>query len=92
MGLLKSKEEKEQIKDAKEKAFLEKYGLIDLTGKDAESVHAIANELIGAKTMEMGAKLGLGVKAEDLLKVEYLRAIYEQNWIIIRQLNKLNQK
>ncbi len=92
MGLLKSKEEKEQLKDAKEQEFLENYGLTGLTGKDAESVHEIANELIGSKVMEIGARLNFATKSEDLLKIGYLRAIYEQNWIIIRQLDKLNKK
>lgn len=92
MGLFKSQDEKVQEKLSKQEQLLEKYGLETLTGKDAESVKEIADELIGSKVMEIGARLNFATKSEDLLKIGYLRAIYEQNWIIIRQLDKLNKK
>lgn len=92
MGLFKSQDEKAQEKLSKQEQLLEKYGLETLTGKDAESVKEIADELIGSKVMEIGARLNFATKNEDLLKIGYLRAIYEQNWIIIRQLDKLNKK
>ncbi len=92
MGLIKTKEEREEKMRLKEEKLLQKYGMEDLEGKDAESVKTIASEMAGMNIMETGAKLSLGMNKEDTLKVSYLRAIYEQNWIIIRQLDKLNKK
>lgn len=77
----------------KEQEMLARYGLDSLNDPaDIQSVKKIVSELIGTGMMETGMKLsGIGAKAEDLLPVYYQRAILEQNWIIIRQLDKLNK-
>lgn len=82
---------KEDRKAAKTEALLEKYGLQELSDpRDAESVRAIASSLLGNKLIELGTALSGG--SEDAAKLSYLSAIVEQNWIIIRQLDKLNNK
>lgn len=82
---------KEDRKAAKTEALLEKYGLQELSDpRDAESVRAIASSLLGNKLIELGTALSGG--GEDAAKLSYLSAIVEQNWIIIRQLDKLNNK
>lgn len=86
-------ESKEEKQAKKAEALLEKYGLQNLSDpQDLASVKKITNELAGSGFSEAGMKLSMGTKTEDLLKVSYLGAIVEQNWIIIRQLDKLNNK
>lgn len=77
----------------KEMEMLAKYGLDQLNDPaDIQSVKKIVSELVGTGMMEAGMKLGgIGFKAEDLLPVYYQRALLEQNWIIIRQLDRLNK-
>ena len=77
----------------KEQEMLAKYGLDSLNDPaDIDSVKKIVSELLGTGMMETGMKIGsLGSKAEDILPVYYQRAILEQNWIIIRQLDRLNK-
>ena len=91
MALFKEKETKEEKQERKELIMMQKYGLDELTDpKDKESVKKIVSELVGTGLMETGMKLAMG-NAGDLLKVSYLRATMEQNFIIIRQLEKLNR-
>lgn len=72
---------------------MERYGVDQLSDKrDMESVLTIAKELTGTGMMETGMKIGgIGKKPEDVLPVYYLRVLMEQNWIIIRQLDRLNR-
>lgn len=84
MGIFASKEEK----TAK---IMEKYGLSDVSTKYADKVQAIAQELAGMGLMETGMKLSFA-KTEEQLKVGYLHAIFEQNWIIIRLLDDIAHK
>ena len=91
MGLFKSADQKEAERQEKERRVLEKYNLTALTDPDdIESVRKIVSELTGTGLMEMGATLG-GGSEKDFLKLQmyYLRAIVEQNCIIIRQLDRL---
>ena len=78
---------------SKEQEMLAKYGLDQMNDPaDIQSVKKIVAELVGTGMMETGMKLGsIGSKAEDVLPVYYQRAILEQNWIIIRQLDRLNK-
>ena len=84
-------ESKEEKQERKVQAILDKYGLQELSDpRDIEAVRTIATALIGNKMIEVGTALsGTG---PDVAKMSYLRAIVEQNWIIIRQLDKLNSK
>lgn len=91
MAFFKTEEEKAQIAAEKEQKLLSKYGLEDLRNEsDVQSVKKIANELLGTGFMEAGVKLG-GGSEKDLLKVQmnYQRAILEQNFIMLRQLDRI---
>ncbi len=90
MALFGAKESKEDKVARKTQAMLEKYGLEYLDPKDVESVRNIGYALMGNGMIEFGTVLnGSGV---DVAKMSYLRALVEQNWIIIRQLDRLNKK
>ena len=91
MALFGEKETKEEKKARKAQELLEKYGLQDLSDpRDIEAVKNINYKLMGNGLIEAGNLLsGSGV---DSAKMSYLSAIIEQNWIIIRQLDKLINK
>ncbi|WP_102343745.1 hypothetical protein [Galactobacillus timonensis] len=88
----KDKESKEDKQARKEQELMEKYGLGDVSPEYADAVKKIAAELAGTGMMETGMKLSMGAKPEDALPVYYLRAIMEQNFIIIRELDALLKK
>lgn len=86
-----SGETKEEKKERKVQELLEKYGLQNLSDpRDKESVKAISEALLGNKLIEVGTVMQGG--GADAAKMSYLRAIVEQNWIIIRLLDELNKK
>ena len=88
----KQKETKEEKQARKEQELLEKYGLQELSDpQDVASVRKIAQELTGTGLMETGMALSMGSGA-DQVKVSYLRALVEQNFIIIRQLDRISKK
>jgi hypothetical protein len=75
----------------KAQATLEKFDLdIDaydsatLRAKNVKTLRAIARDLAGNKWFKFGLALTFG-KPEEQAKVTYLSALVEQNWIIIRQ-------
>ena len=84
-------ESKEDKQERKAMELLEKYGLQDLSDpRDLANVKKISQDLMGNKLIELGnAMSGSGI---DSAKMSYLSAIVEQNWIIIRQLDKLINK
>ncbi len=84
MGMFDSKEDKAA-------KLMEKYGLTEVSPKYADKVQGIAQELAGMGLMETGMKLSFA-KSEEQLKVSYLHAIFEQNWIIIRLLDDIAKK
>lgn len=88
MGLMGNKEEK---KEQKIQALLQKYGLENLSDpRDIQAVKNIASDLAGNKAIEFGTLLqGNGV---DATKMSYLNAIMQQNFIIIRLLDKIANK
>lgn len=72
---------------------MNRFGLTGLSDpQNIESVKTIANELTGTGLMEFGASLG-GASEKDMIKIQmyYQRAMLEQNWIIIRQLDTLTK-
>ena len=94
MGLFKSAEEKAEIAERKTNEMLAKYGLENLSDpKDVESVRKIVSELTGTGLMEAGVLLG-GGSEKDISRVQmvFQRAIVEQNFMIIRLLDKLTRK
>jgi len=88
MGLFGNAEEKEAKKEEKMNAIMAKYGLEKLSPEYRDKVKAINIELAGMGLQEAGIKLSMA-KSEDQLKVSYLHAIFEQNWIIIRLLDEI---
>ena len=86
-GEKKSKEEKEQEKLQK---FMEKYQLEDLDSKDLIVLKRIAGDLAGNQFFKVGMALSFA-KAEEQAKVTYLSTLVEQNWMMIRQLSRLNK-
>ena len=75
--------------------FLRKYHLEELTNKsDLESVSKIYYENLGSGLMEAGLVLHHLVtsgKEEEYLSLQYLRTIMEQNFIMIRQLERISK-
>lgn len=91
MALFGNKETKEDKQAKKIADLLHKYGLEELSDpQDLASVQAIAAGLAGSNLITFGTTLS--GKAEDVAKLTYLQTLIEQNWIIIRQLDRLNKK
>ena len=88
MALFGNGESKEEKKERKAQEMLSKYGLDCLSDpKDLEAVKNIQCSLMGNKMIELGAALqGNGA---DAAKMSYLNAIMQQNYIIIRQLDRI---
>ncbi len=86
-GEKKTKEEKQQEELQK---FMDKYQLEDLDEKDLVVLQRIAQDLAGNKWFKAGMALSFA-SAEEQAKVTYLSALVEQNWMIIRQLGRLNK-
>ncbi len=88
MALFGNGESKEEKKERKAQEMLSKYGLDCLSDpKDLEAVKNIQYSLMGNKMIELGAALqGNGA---DAAKMSYLNAIMQQNYIIIRQLDRI---
>ena len=90
MALFGNKEGKEEKAARKTAEMLERFGLEELSDeRDLSTVKKVAEEMSGNSLIEFGT--ALSGKAEDVAKMSYLRAILEQNWIIIRQLDRLNR-
>lgn len=86
---LAKEQAKLEAQAAKENKLLARYGVDSLRNpQDIASVRKIAEEMVGSGLMEAGMKLSLA-KPEVQLPVSYQRAIMEQNFIIIRQLDEL---
>ena len=90
MGLFKSEEEKAAIAEEKVKKLMAKYHLENVSTEYVEAVKEINFEMAGNSFMEAG--LTLTGKTEDIAKISLLKAIYQQNWIIIRLLDKIAKK
>lgn len=94
MGLFKTPEEKEQAAQDKERKILEKYNLEDLSDpKDIDSIRKIAQSMVGVGMMAAGADIGLGSNEKAMMQVQmhYQRVIMEQNFIMIRQLDRISK-
>lgn len=84
MAFFKSAEEKKEN-------LLEKYGLTNISDpQDLASLQKIAQELTGSGLMEAGMKLAMAKPAEQL-PISLQRAIMEQNFIMIRQLDRITE-
>ena len=91
----KMKNEKEKMKIEKEKArvdaILRSYGLYLTDPRDIESVKKAHDAVAGVEFMDIQKNL-LSIKPAERMTAACLKGIYEQNWIIIRYLDKLNRK
>ncbi|WP_425539405.1 hypothetical protein [Microaceticoccus formicicus] len=90
MALFGKKETKEEKEERKLQEFMERYQLESLDEKDLIVLQRIANDLVGNNFFKVGMALSFA-KAEEQAKVTYLSALVEQNWMIIRQLGRLNE-
>ena len=89
--LFGNKESKEESQAKKAEKLLEKYGLNELNDpRDLQSVKAISADLAGTGLISLGT--ALSGKPVDTAMLSYLQALVDQNWIIIRQLDRLNKK
>lgn len=94
MALFKSNEQKELEKQQKIEELMRKYGLEDLKDpKDVESVKKIALDLLGVGWMETGSFLqGEDIKTNVKVLLQYQKVIMEQNFMLIRILDKIANK
>ena len=91
MGLFNNNSEtKEEKQERKMQETLAKYELNNLSPEYANAVKNISLALAGNNLIEVGSTLGM-TPAENL-STSYLKAIVEQNFIIIRQLNEISEK
>ena len=85
-----SKADKAQSKqNEKINKFMQKYQLEDLDEKDLIVLQRIAADFAGKGFHEVASLLG-SQESREMLKVSHLSALAEQNWMIIRQLSRLN--
>ena len=74
----------------KARELLSKYGVDELADpRDISSLREIAIELGGTSQVEF--ETVTRGKPEDSVKMKYLHVLIEQNFIIIRQLDRLNR-
>lgn len=89
MALFKSQEEKQAAQAQKAEKILARYGLQNIDPQYADAVQKIAAELAGSGLSEFGALLSNDDKAMNRAQTQFVRAILEQNFIIIRQLDQI---
>lgn len=82
---------KQEKQEQQEQAMMNRLGLDRISPRDYQSCKKIFNDLSGLGLMKAGMALSFA-KGEEQCKVGYLSALVEQNWIIIRQLDELNQR
>ncbi|WP_051585920.1 hypothetical protein [Caldanaerobius polysaccharolyticus] len=90
MSLFGKKETPEEKQQKELQMFMDRYQLEDLDEKDLIVLRRISQDLAGNKWFKAGMALSFA-KAEEQAKVTYLSALVEQNWMIIRQLSRLNR-
>lgn len=90
MGLFNNVESKEDKKERKMQETLSKYELNNLSTEYANAVKNISLALAGNNLIELGSTMGM-TPAENLT-TSYLKAIVEQNFIMIRQLDEISKK
>jgi len=82
--------ERKAKENQKIQTFMNKYQLEDLDEKDLIVLKRIAGDLAGKGLFEMASFLG-NQEAREKIKITHLSALVEQNWMIIRQLSRLNK-
>ena len=92
MGFFKSEEEKQAIRDEKMNKIMAKYELSNLSSKYSNAVKNINSELTGSGLSEFGNLLNPDTNTALKVQIQFLNAIVQQNWIIIRQLDEISKK
>lgn len=82
---------KQQKEEQKAQELMERFGLNNLSQEDYKSCKKIVNDLCGLGLLRASMYLS-SAKSEEKCKVGYLSAMVEQNWIMIRQLDEINQR
>jgi hypothetical protein len=92
MGLFGKKDQKtkEQKEQEQRDEFMERYQLEDVDQRDLVVLERIARDL-GANSLIKTAMALSFTSVQEQAKVTYLSALVEQNWMIIRQLSRINQ-
>lgn len=90
MALFGSQEEKEAKAAAKAQRIMAKYGLENIDPQFADAVRDISTSLAGSGMSEFGGLLANDDKAMNKAQTQYVHAIMEQNFIIIRQLDQIS--
>lgn len=91
MGLFNNNNETKEEKQARKmQETLAKYELNNLSTEYAKAVKNISLALAGNDLIELGSTMGM--KPAENLTTSYLKAIVEQNFIMIRQLDEISKK
>lgn len=92
MALFKTQEEKQQAQNNRIYQAMVRYGVDDLSDpKDMQAIQNIVNSLAGSSLMEVGSLMAGNEAIMNRVNAQYSKAIFEQNFIIIRQLERLNR-
>ena len=86
MAFFKNKEEKEEDKLKRLDIQMSQYNLKDLSEEDKKEVHSILYGLLGT------GMIAISSKPEDAAKIDLLKVLIEQNWMIIKLLNEIKNK
>lgn len=92
MALFGGKENKESKKQRQAEETAQRLGLNGISSKDAQSVKYIIDMMANNGLMELGSLLSGGSNVGQDITNNYLNAIVEQNWIMIRQLDEISKK
>ena len=87
MGIFNKENKQEKQNEFREK-LIEKYKYEGMTEKEKEMLVKIAIDLQGNDFFKTG--MATFTKPDDNMKISYLSAIMEQNFIMINQLARLN--
>jgi len=77
----------EEKQNEKLQKYIDKYNLDELCQKDMQTVKRIANDLVSSGVLKF--TLLMSAKGEENVKIAYLSAQVEQNWLMINQLSRL---
>lgn len=89
MALFRTAEERQAAQLQKAEKILARYGLENIDPQYADAVKKITYELAGSGLSELGALLANDDKAMNKAQTQFVKAILEQNFIIIRQLDQI---
>lgn len=91
MSLFNNQSKAQQQNDKIQQA-MRRYGVDSLSDpQDQQSIKNIVAALSGSSLMEIGSLIGGSEAVMIRVNAQYSKAIFEQNFIIIRQLERLNR-